>query len=237
MSKMPYLQAVGITKSYGESAVCLDALQGINISADVGEFVAIRGPSGCGKSTLLHILGAMDRPSEGTVSLNGRRLDKLSLDQLAVVRRKHIGFIFQAFNLLPTLNVEENVSLPLLLDGISECESASKTTNALADVGLEARSKHFPSQLSGGEMQRVAIARALAISPELIIADEPTGSLDSVNGRKVLELLAELNQTKNITVLMATHSEEAATFASRTIFLRDGRFEKETGAGVLSSPV
>ncbi len=231
----PYLCAEGITKRYSESAGSLEALRGIDITADVGEFLAIRGPSGCGKSTLLHVLGAMDRPTEGSVWLNGRRLDSLSLDQLAVVRRKHIGFIFQAFNLLPTLNVEENVSLPMLLDAVPERESADKAKAALADVGLDARRQHFPSQLSGGEMQRVAIARALAINPELIIADEPTGSLDSVNGGRVLELLAQLNQTKKITVLMATHSEEAAAFASRAVHLRDGKLDRESEASVLSS--
>lgn len=236
MKDSPYLLAEDITKRYDDSAASLDALRGVSMSADVGEFVAIRGPSGCGKSTLLHILGAMDRPTSGMVLLNGRRLDTLDLDQLAIMRRKHIGFIFQAFNLLPTLSVAENVSLPLLLDGVTDKESAGRASAALADVGLAARARNFPSQLSGGEMQRVAIARALAISPELIIADEPTGSLDSVNGRKVLELLAELNQSKTITVLMATHSEEAATFASRTIHLKDGRLEQEADVGVLSSP-
>ena len=235
MSHSPFLSAENVTKLYGKDSAPLAALRGISFSAQAGEFVAIRGPSGCGKSTLLHILGAMDRPTAGKVWLNGRRLDTLGLDELAVVRRKHIGFIFQAFNLLPTLNVQENVSLPLLLDGISETESAERSACALADVGLEARGKHFPSQLSGGEMQRAAIARALAIDPELVIADEPTGSLDSVNGRRVLELLAELNASKSITVLMATHSEEAAAYASRTLHLRDGQLDKESSTGVLSA--
>ena len=177
----------------------------------------------------------MDRPTKGTVHLNGRRLDLLSLNELAVVRRKHIGFIFQAFNLLPTLNVEENVSLPLMLDGVPERESAARSEAAISEVGLGARRQHFPSQLSGGEMQRVAIARAVAIDPELIIADEPTGSLDSVNGRRVLELLAELNQNKKITIVMATHSEEAAAFAVRSIRLRDGLLDEKATASVLSS--
>ncbi len=228
-----YLQAKNVTKVYGDSSARHAALKGVDMFAAAGEYVAIRGPSGCGKSTLLHILGAMDRPESGEVWLNGRRLDTLRPDQLAVVRRRHIGFVFQAFNLLPTLNVQENVSLPLLLDGVAETESRDRAASALSDVGLEARIHHRPAQLSGGEMQRVAIARALAIAPELIIADEPTGSLDSANGHRVLELLAELNGSRGITVLMATHSEEAATYASRSIHLKDGKLEKETHSRVL----
>ncbi len=237
MSETPFLLAVNLTKLYGDDSASHRALRGVSLSADAGEFVAVRGPSGCGKSTLLHILGAMDRPTAGEVWLNGRRLDTLGLDELAVVRRKHIGFIFQAYNLLPTLNVQENVSLPMLLDGVAERESRDRAASALDDVGLQARSRHFPSQLSGGEMQRAAIARALAIQPELIIADEPTGSLDSVNGRRVLELLAALNASKRITVLMATHSEEAAAFASRVLHVKDGQLDKEVGSNVLPEAV
>jgi putative ABC transport system ATP-binding protein len=209
----------------------------MSFAAESGEFVAIRGPSGCGKSTLLHILGAMDRPTTGNVWLNGRRLDTLGLDELALVRRRHVGFIFQSFNLLPTLSVQENVSLPLLLDGVRDRESSDRSTSALAAVGLESRTQHLPSQLSGGEMQRAAIARALAIEPDLVIADEPTGSLDSANGMRVLELLADLNATRSITVVMATHSSEAAAFANRVLHVKDGQIEKEEGPDVLSSAV
>ncbi len=228
------LQAENLTKSYGQKSARQDALRGVSVLVEQGEFLAIRGPSGCGKSTLLHILGAMDRPTGGSVLLHGRRLDTLGPDELAVVRRKHVGFVFQAFNLLPTLNVQENVSLPLLLEGLAESESLERSRLALADVGLESRGRGFPSQLSGGEMQRVAIARALAIRPELIIADEPTGSLDSVNGQRILQLLAQLNASKQITVLMATHSEEASKYASRIIYLRDGQLDEEVGSGALS---
>ena len=234
---MSFLLAENVTKQYGSESTSFEALRGISFSAQSGEFVAIRGPSGCGKSTLLHILGAMDRPTGGKVWLNGRRLDTLGLDELAVVRRKHVGFIFQAFNLLPTLNVQENVSLPLSLDGVADRESHDRSMSALADVGMEARAHYFPSQLSGGEMQRAAIARALAIEPELVIADEPTGSLDSSNGRRVLELLTELNASKKITVLMATHSEEAAAFATRVLYIRDGYLDKELGSDVLPAAV
>jgi putative ABC transport system ATP-binding protein len=232
-----FLQAENLTKFYGEKAARQTALRGVSMSVTKGEFVAIRGPSGCGKSTLLHILGAMDRPTDGQVWLNGQRLDTLSPDQLAVVRRKHVGFIFQAFNLLPTLSVQENVSLPLLLEGVGESASRKRSASSLADVGLESRGRSFPSQLSGGEMQRVAIARALAIDPDLIIADEPTGSLDSVNGQRVLQLLADLNASRKITVLMATHSEEASAYASRVLYLRDGQLEEEVGTDALFATV
>ncbi len=233
--KPPFLVAENLRKAYGGNALSQEVLRGISFSAQAGEFVAIRGPSGCGKSTLLHILGAMDRPTAGKVWLNGTRLDSLGLQELALVRRRQVGFVFQAFNLLPTLNVAENVSLPLLLDGVPERECQQRAEAALEDVGLLPRSKHYPSQLSGGEMQRAAIARALAIEPILVIADEPTGSLDSVNGRRVLELLAELNRSRKITVCMATHSDEAAAFASRVLHITDGQLDKESGPSVVSS--
>lgn len=229
----PFLTAQNIVKKYGGDGATHVALRGLSVTADRGDFIAVRGPSGCGKSTLLHVLGAMDRPTEGSVHLNGRRLDNLDLQELAVVRRRHIGFIFQAFNLMPTMSVIENVALPLLLDGMSEGSSSELSRAALADVGMSARVDFFPSQLSGGEMQRVAIARALAITPELVIADEPTGSLDSVNGNRVLELLASLNASRNITILMATHSNEAAAFASRCIDVKDGQLAGEADADAI----
>jgi ABC-type lipoprotein export system ATPase subunit len=176
----------------------------------------------------------MDRPTRGKVWLLDRRLDSLSVDQLAEVRRRQIGFVFQAFNLLPTLTVLENVALPLALEGIDDRKASEAAASALADVGLQSRGKHFPSQLSGGEKQRTAIARALAIDPQLIVADEPTGSLDSSNGRRVLDLIAELNAARGITVIMATHSQQAAAYASRTIHLLDGRIVTEQETGVLS---
>lgn len=232
----PFLVAENLKKGYGGPAA-QEVLRGISFSAEAGEFVAIRGPSGCGKSTLLHILGAMDRPSEGKVWLAGVRLDALSPRELALVRRRRIGFVFQAFNLLPTLNVSENVSLPLLLDGVAERECRRRADAALAAVDLSACGRQFPSQLSGGEMQRVAIARALAIEPVLVIADEPTGSLDSANGKRVLELLAELNATRKITILMATHSDTATAYASRVLHLKDGQLDKEQTASVFSASV
>ena len=174
------------------------ALRGVTFSVEAGEFVAIRGPSGCGKSTLLHILGAMDRPTEGEVLLGERRLDTLSNEDLARVRRRSIGFVFQSFNLLPTLTAIENISLPLLLDGVREGSAAHRARVVLEEVGLSDKALSFPSQLSGGEMQRVAIARAMVIEPALLIADEPTGSLDSENGRRVLDLLAKLESNAGL---------------------------------------
>lgn len=225
----PMLLAKDVSKTYGEGSVQHQALRGISFSATTGEFIAFRGPSGCGKSTLLHILGAMDKPTSGEVWLDGRRLDLLSLDQLAAVRRRDVGFVFQAFNLLPTLDAVENVSLPLRLDGVSQPAAHDRASAALQAVGLLDRAAHQPSQLSGGEMQRVAIARALALQPQLILADEPTGSLDSVNGSRVLELLAELNQSHKITIIMATHSREAAAYASRILYVKDGLLDLQAG--------
>ena len=187
--------------------------------------MALQGSSGCGKSTLLHILGAMDRPTSGQVWLDERRLDNMSLEQLALVRRREIGFVFQAFNLLPTLTTLENVSLPLRLDGVPERQARDRAIECLDAVGLLPRAAHEPSQLSGGEQQRAAIARALVLRPRLILADEPTGSLDSVNGLRVLELLASLNHTRNITVIMATHAEDAAQFATSRLLVRDGQLD------------
>jgi putative ABC transport system ATP-binding protein len=197
----------------------------VSFEIQAGEFVALRGPSGCGKSTLLHIVGGMDRPTAGEVHLHGRRLDALDPQALAEVRRRHVGFVFQAYNLLPTLTASENVALPLALDGVRPSVSRERAERALDEVGLRRRSSHLPSQLSGGEMQRVAVARALAIEPDLLVADEPTGSLDSENGTRVLELLSRLNKTRNLTILMATHAAEAAACASRQLNMRDGRLE------------
>ena len=213
------------------------ALRGIDFSASGGDFLAVRGPSGCGKSTLLHIVGAMDRPTQGTVCLRGQQLSRLSLEELARLRRRRIGFVFQAFNLLPTMTVEENVMLPLLLDNVRPADSRRRAVALLDRVGLADRAGHFPAQLSGGEMQRVAVARAVVANPDLLLADEPTGSLDSENGRRVMDLLAELNRELGLTILLATHSAEAARYARRTLLLRDGHLERIEGHEELRSPV
>ncbi len=234
---MSFLRVEELNKRYGDGPAAYEAVCAVSFAAEAGEFIALMGPSGCGKSTLLHLIGAMDRPSSGEITVNGRRFDLMSVDQLALVRRRHIGFVFQSFNLLPTLTAQENVALPLALDGVSEGASARRSMQALVDVGIEGRSQHYPSQLSGGEMQRVAIARAIVNSPDLLVADEPTGSLDSANGQRVLELLRFLNQSLGLTIFMATHCDEAASYASRILNLRDGRLERAGDNDVVSSPL
>ena len=213
------------------------ALRGVSFTVPAGDFVAVRGPSGCGKSTLLHIIGAMDRPTRGSVRLNDRELGSLGLEDLARLRRRRIGFVFQSFNLLPTLSVCENVMLPLLLDGVAEPAAKARAASLLEQLGLTGRAGHFPAQLSAGEMQRVAAVRAVAAAPDLLLADEPTGNLDSENGRRVMELLADLNRRLRLTVVLATHSAEAAAYAKRTLHLRDGRLERVTEDEGLSAPV
>lgn len=231
------LDLSGIRKVYGTGETAHEAVRGVSVSIDRGDFVALMGPSGCGKSTLLHIAGAMDRPTEGTATLDGVVLNKLSDRELASIRRQQVGFVFQAFNLLPTLSALENVALPLLLDGIGSRQANDKASAALEQVGLSSKAKSAPSQLSGGEMQRVAIARAIAIEPSLLIADEPTGSLDSENGQRVLEQLTELNRSLGLTILMATHADEAADYASYRITMRDGLLESNTRADALAATV
>jgi putative ABC transport system ATP-binding protein len=185
------------------------------------------GPSGSGKSTLLHLIGGLDQPTSGSVQLDGQAIEKYSDDQLSAFRRRRLGFIFQFFNLLPTLTALENVALPLLLDGKSLGEISPKAKELLAMMGMEKRMHHRPDQLSGGEMQRVAIARALVTDPILILADEPTGNLDTKTGTTVLELLARLVKERDQTVLMVTHDSRAASFGNRLVTLRDGLIESD----------
>jgi len=205
------------------------ALRGVSFEAEASDFIALMGPSGCGKSTLLHLLGGVDRPTRGRVVLDGAELSALDEEALARVRRKKIGFVFQFFNLLPTLTVSENVALPLLLDGARARPSSERAAELLDRVGLGARASHFPAELSGGEMQRAAVARAIIARPRLVLADEPTGNLDSENGAQVMNLLADLNNELGITIILATHSEEAAARAKRTMRMRDGLIESIVG--------
>ena len=222
-----------VVKRYvgGESPV--EAVRGVSMELKQGELVAIMGPSGCGKSTLLHLCGAMDRPTSGDLLIEGVNINKLNDDQLTRLRRERIGFVFQFFNLLPTLSVGENIALPLLLDGGSESEAARRASELAERVGLGHRLRHYPQQISGGEMQRAAIARSVIHKPALLIADEPTGNLDSENGEKVLKLLGELNREIGITILLATHSAETAAAAGRVIHMRDGKVERVVVRGVL----
>jgi len=216
-----------VTKSYGggRGAAGVDALLGVSLTLEPGSFSALLGPSGCGKSTLLNLLGALDRPTAGRVLVDGRDLSTLSEDERDGYRRKTAATVFQFFNLLPTMTALENVALPLLLEGVPPADADTRAARGLADVGLADKERAYPYELSGGQMQRVAVARALANEPALLLADEPTGNLDSKTGEQVLALVAGLVKERGITVVMATHSAEAAAHASRIRRLRDGRLE------------
>ena len=225
---MPILSVQDVEKRYEGGRGGVAALKGVGFTADAGDFIALMGPSGCGKSTLLHILGGIDRPTRGSVKLDRVQLDTLSEEAMTQVRRQKIGFVFQFFNLLPTLTVIENVALPLMLDGTGERQANARAQELLLRVGLEERISHYPAELSGGEMQRAAVARALITSPKLLLADEPTGNLDSENGKQVMQLFAEINRELNVTIILATHSDEAAGYAKRVIRMRDGLIERDT---------
>jgi putative ABC transport system ATP-binding protein len=226
----PALEARGLAKVFGTGAGAVRALRGADVSVADGEFVAVMGPSGSGKSTLLHILGALDRPTEGSTSLRGRRYDDLDDKALTRLRGEVFGFVFQFFNLLPTLSAAENVLLPALVAGEPPADYADRTDELLALVGLADRASHKPAELSGGEQQRVAIARALLRRPEVLLADEPTGNLDSAAGGMVLELLRRLVDDGQ-TVVMVTHDAGAAALADRVVFLRDGQVVSEVAGG------
>jgi len=223
---LPILIVNSLERTYNGGGRAVAALRGVSFEAETGDFIALMGPSGCGKSTLLHIVGGMDRPTHGRVSLGGIALDSLDEETLARLRRKKIGFVFQFFNLLPTLTVAENVALPLMLDGARQSQTSERAREMLGRVGLADRAAHFPAELSGGELQRAAVARAVITRPDLILADEPTGNLDTDNGTQVMNLLAELNRELGLTIILATHSVEAARYARRTLRMRDGLIEE-----------
>jgi len=216
----------GVTKVFVTDEVETHALAGIHMEIRRGEYVTIAGPSGCGKSTLLAILGLLDTPTDGTFTLNGRPVQGLKMSERARIRNREIGFIFQAFNLIGDLTVYENVELPLTYRGMSSSERKKRVHEALERVGMSHRVKHYPSQLSGGQQQRVAVARALAGSPSILLADEPTGNLDSANGEAVMDLLRDLHR-QGATICMVTHDPRYARFAERNIHLFDGRIVEE----------
>ena len=216
----------GVTKVFVTDEVETHALAGIHLELRRGEYVSISGPSGCGKSTLLAILGLLDTPSDGKFLLNGRPVHDLKMSERARIRNREIGFIFQAFNLIGDLTVYENVELPLTYRGMPASERKQKVHNALERVGMSHRVKHYPSQLSGGQQQRVAVARALAGDPTVLLADEPTGNLDSANGEQVMELLRDLHRS-GATICMVTHDPRYARYAERSIHLFDGRIVEE----------
>jgi len=222
------IRCIDVRKAYRQGENEIVALAGVSVDIPRGAFAAIMGPSGSGKSTLLHLMGGLDRPSSGELLVDGRLVGQMADDEVTLFRRTNIGFVFQFFNLLPTLTALENVTLPLVLDGRSKAEADQRAALLLGKVGLEKRRHHLPEALSGGEIQRVAIARALAFNPPILLADEPTGNLDSKTGQDVLLLLRQINQEHGSTVVMATHSPEATYCADRIIFLRDGRVERES---------
>ena len=226
-SAQPLIRLDGIKKVFYTDEVETHALAGIHLEIAQGEYVAIAGPSGCGKSTLLAILGLLDTPTEGTYLLNGNQVANLSLSERARVRNREIGFIFQSFNLIGDLTVYENVELPLVYRGMPSSERKQRVTQALERVAMAHRTKHYPSQLSGGQQQRIAVARALVGQPAILLADEPTGNLDSQNGEAVMGLLRELHRD-GATICMVTHDTRFARHAERTVHLFDGRIVRES---------
>jgi putative ABC transport system ATP-binding protein len=221
------MELVQVTKVYQQGRRTVEAVRGVSMQVKAGEFVAIMGPSGSGKSTLLHLLGALDTPTSGQALFDGRDLQRLSDRQRSLLRRNRIGFIFQFFNLLPTLTAIENVTLPLLLAGKGRGRARTAAVAALEVVGLGQRGSHFPEDLSGGEMQRVAVARALVTEPEAVLCDEPTGNLDSANSKEILELLRSLPRQGRRAVVMVTHDPQAAHYGDRVVHIRDGLIESE----------
>lgn len=234
---MSVLEAKDLHKRYELGEHSVDALAGVDFVVQEGEFVAIMGPSGSGKSTLLHLIGGLDQPSDGEVTLAGHRLSLMKDKQITLLRRRNVGFVFQFFNLLPTLSAEENITLPLLIDGQRIGKYKDRLETLLNLVGLTERSRHKPEQLSGGEQQRVALARALITEPALVLADEPTGNLDSKTGSVIMGLLRRSCDELGQTIVVVTHDPKAASFANRVVFLRDGlisseiRLEEQTDAG------
>jgi putative ABC transport system ATP-binding protein len=233
----PILQTIQLTKTYHMGEVEVTALDCVDFSVTRGEFVAIMGPSGSGKSTLLHMLGGLDSPTSGEIMLAGQALAKLGDDQIAKVRRQKVGFIFQFYNLLPTLSAAENVALPLLIDGKPLTAVRSLVDDLLEMVNLADRADHRPDQLSGGQQQRVAIARAFVNQPEIVLADEPTGNLDSRAGATILELLRQACRDMNATIIIVTHDPRAASYADRVIFLKDGKVIHQLENGSDGVPV
>jgi putative ABC transport system ATP-binding protein len=224
---MYVLETRGVRKSFGEGEAAVEALKGVDMGVQPGEMLAIMGRSGSGKSTLLTLLGGVDTPTSGQVLLEGTDLATLRDDDRTLMRRRRIGFVFQAFNLLPILTAQENVALPLELDGIPSTQANERAVKTLELVGLASRRDHLPGKMSGGEQQRVAIARALAIEPAILLADEPTGNLDSANGKRITQVLRDLVDQHGQTIVMVTHDPAVADQADRVVHLLDGQVERE----------
>ena len=233
-SQQPIIEVRGLSKTIDSGSHRVEILKGIDLTVPRGQFVAVMGPSGSGKSTLLGLLAGLDAPSSGQILLDGQEITHLGEDEMAVLRGRKIGFVFQSYQLVPTLTAEENVLLPIDL-GVDGYDGAARIRELLESVGLADRLDHYPVQLSGGEQQRVAIARAFVCRPPLILADEPTGNLDSANGRHVLEMLLDLNRRERTTLLLVTHNRELAALADRLINLHDGRIVSDELLPVASS--
>ena len=219
-----------VTKTYTLGQQRIKAVDNVSLTIQSGEFVALMGKSGCGKTTLLGLIGGLDRPDSGRITVNGAEISQLADTELTRYRRDQVGIIFQFFNLIPILTVAENVALPFSLQGKSEREIQARVQELLSDVDLVERQAHYPHEISGGEMQRVAIARALINQPQLVLADEPTGNLDSRTGHQVMETMARLSEQHRTTFVLATHSREAASYATRTLHMRDGSLSSEEAA-------
>jgi|SRR5450759_103231 putative ABC transport system ATP-binding protein len=227
---MSIVTTSGLTKVYTVGETTINAVDGLDLAIEKGEFLSIMGPSGSGKTTLLHLLGCLDVPTSGTVSIDGKETGELKPTALAAIRREKIGFIFQEFNLLPVLSAVENVELPLRYQKVKPAERRRRALEALAKVGLSERANNKPGQLSGGEAQRVAIARALVTEPALVLADEPTGELDTTNTIRIMDLLRELNEQLDLTVAIVTHDPMVAERTRRVISIRDGKIESDKAA-------
>ena len=230
---MALLEAQEITKTYRLGDIALNALNKVSLVIEKGEFLAIMGPSGSGKSTFMNILGCLDKPTSGRYMLEGVDVANMNRDELATIRNKKIGFVFQGFNLLSRTPAIENVELPMLYDGFSAKERRQKAAAALKTVGLEGRENHHPNQLSGGQQQRVAIARALVNNAPIILADEPTGNLDTKTSAEIMELFVRLNKESNITVIIVTHEKDIADYSRRRIFFRDGVIISDEASGMI----
>ena len=231
MSDTPSVRAENLHKAYVLGSNAVGALRGVDLEVARGEFVAVMGPSGCGKTTLLNLVGGIDVPSRGSVWVEGTEITRLSDDALTDLRRDRMGFVFQFYNLIPTLTARENIETPMQFGGRTKSERRERASNLLSRVGLADRADHKPAELSGGEQQRVAIARALANQPAIVLLDEPTGDLDSATGREILALLQQLNREEKVTLLVATHDAAVAAVCTRVVRLRDGKVENGAAPG------